>query len=91
MAENAADLPILGDAHDLTAVPGDPALRDAGWQRRTMTDPSRVEELTEIYTSLGFEVLAQPLSKSDFGESCEACAESACTSYVLMYTRRGGD
>ncbi len=88
MSGPGSDLPVLGDGAPGTEIPGDPALLAAGWQRRTMTDPSRANELVELYTSLGFEVKIQDLAKEDFGSGCETCAESACKSYVLLYTRR---
>ena len=77
-----------GDSPDLLEVNGDPALLAQGWERRTMTEPHRVDELRELYTSLGQEVLVQPLAAADFKASCAGCAETACDSYVLVYTRK---
>lgn len=69
-------------------IPGDPALLADGWVRRHMVDPARAEETTELYTALGFEVIAQNLTPADFGAQCRLCAESGCDSYVLIYTRK---
>ena len=82
-------LPILGASGQSPSAPGDPALLAAGWERRTMVEPARIEEFTELYVSLGFQVKVQELTQENFGSSCEGCAESACSSYVLIYTRKG--
>ncbi len=81
-------LPILGEGGQSPSAPGDPALLAQGWVRRTMAEPARIEELTELYESTGFEVHVQQLAKENFGPSCEGCAESACSTYVLIYTRK---
>ena len=91
MSDSEELLPILGAAGQSPSAPGDPALEAQGWKRRTMAEPARVPELTELYVSLGFEVHVQELAKENFGSSCEGCAESACSSYVLIYTRTPGD
>jgi len=65
-------------------------LEDAGWERRYLADPARTEEAIENYTQMGFEVHAEELSASDFGEGCSDCASSVCQSYVLIYTRKKG-
>jgi hypothetical protein len=67
---------------------GDPALLAEGWVRRNMVEPRRSEELIELYESLGLEVLVQAPEGSEFGEKCQACAVTACSSYILIYTRR---
>ncbi|MAE29055.1 MAG: hypothetical protein CMJ87_08785 [Planctomycetes bacterium] len=82
------NLPIREDTPFLPAVPADPELLAAGWERRTMTDATRQAELVELYESLGLEVKIQSLSADDFGPDCTACAETACTSYTVIYTRR---
>ncbi len=91
MSATDEDAQVRGDSPDLREVAADPALVEEGWERRTMTEPGRVDELRELYASLGFEVLVQPLVRENFGASCEGCAESACTSYVLVYTRKPQD
>jgi hypothetical protein len=81
-------LPILGAAGQSPSAPGDPVLLAEGWERRAMVEPARIVEFTELYESLGFEVLAQKLTQANFGSTCAGCAESACLSYALIYTRK---
>lgn len=66
----------------------DPDLIEAGWERRFLADPDRLEEATEIYRSLGLEIRAEPLGPSDFGPDCQDCSSDVCSSYVLIYTRK---
>jgi len=70
------------------SIRADPALEAQGWERRHMVDPARAIETTELYESLGFEVLHRKLTPDDFGPQCSQCAVDACRSYVLIYTRR---
>ncbi len=70
------------------SIRADPALDAAGWVRRHMVDPARAKETSELYRSLGFEVLSRNLTPEDFGPACSACAADACRAYVLIYTRR---
>lgn len=65
-----------------------PALESAGWQRRTVTDPARIDELDELYTGLGFETTTTMLDPSSFGEACTSCAVTACTTYIALFTRK---
>lgn len=69
-------------------IPADPTLVAEGWVRRFLADPLRAQEAIEVYTSLGYEVKAQALTPADFGSQCGGCAEVACRSHVLIYTRK---
>jgi hypothetical protein len=79
------------DACEAQGLCADPALLAEGWVRRTMTDPQRARELQEQYRELGFEVRLEGLRPQDFGAACEACALTACRSYVTVWTRRVGE
>ena len=70
------------------SVRSDPALIAEGWERRHMVGPDRIEESIEIYTSMGLEVKAQPLTPEDFADQCKECGSIICHSYVLIYTRK---
>lgn len=70
------------------SVRSDPALIAQGWERRHMVGPDRVDESIELYTSMGFEVKAQPLTAEDFADQCKECGSIICRSYVLIYTRK---
>ncbi len=64
-----------------------PELAAAGWTRRTVTDSTRIEELVELYSSLGFETMTTGLDPSSFGQACTTCAVAACSTYTALYTR----
>ena len=83
-----ADAPLT--TADL-ALPPDPELDAAGWKRRNLSGPDKVQETVELYESLGFEVMTKPLTPADFGPKCFECALVACRSYRLIYTRRKGE
>ena len=73
------------------AVVGGEDPRAAGWARRFDADSARVEELEELYRSLGYEVWVRALAPESFGPQCAGCALSACSRYVELYTRRVED
>ncbi len=76
------------DACEAAGLRADPLLVAEGWERRTMTDPQRARELVDQYRELGFDVRLEKLRPQDFGSACEACALTACRSYVTVWTRR---
>lgn len=59
-----------------------------GWERRTVTDPHRIGELEDLYRELGFETMTTSLDPESFVEACNTCAESACSTYVALFTRK---
>ena len=65
-----------------------PALAAQGWQQRTVTDPARISELQDLYDSLGFETKTTGLDPASFGTACTSCAETACSTYVALSTRK---
>lgn len=67
---------------------GAPELEAEGWQRRTVTDGTRIEELEQTYRDLGFEIRVTTLDPQSFGEACTTCSTSACRSYLALFTRR---
>ncbi|TAN22390.1 MAG: hypothetical protein EPN30_08950 [Actinomycetota bacterium] len=63
-------------------------LMAAGWDRRFEADVSRVNELVEMYTEMGYEVTTSEIVPDDFGPDCAGCAIAAsCNRYVVIYTR----
>ncbi len=65
-----------------------PVLSSGGWERRTVTDPERIDELVDLYVDLGFETMTTGLDPSSFGEACTTCAVTACATYVALFTRK---
>ena len=59
-----------------------------GWVRRTVSDPSRIDEMVDLYRDLGFETTTTVLDPATFGEACTSCAVDACATYVALYTRK---
>jgi hypothetical protein len=63
-----------------------------GWEKRFVADEPRLSEMKELYESIGFEVLLEPLPPK---EELATCAESGCTAcldmdperYRTIYTR----
>jgi len=66
-----------------------------GWEKRFVAEEPRLSEMTELYESIGFEVLLERLPSK---EELAACAESGCTAcldmdperYRTIYTRERG-
>lgn len=63
-------------------------LESSGWERRFEADVSRLDELVELYSSLGYEVRTRELLPAAFAPECRDCAVIACNRYVEVYTRR---
>lgn len=59
-----------------------------GWERRVVSDAARVAEMHELYVELGFETTTATLDPESFPAACTGCAETACTTYVALYTRK---
>ncbi len=66
----------------------EPTLAADGWERRTVTDPTRIGELEELYSSLGFETRTTEMDPDSFGEACNTCAVTACSTYLALFTRK---
>lgn len=67
-------------------------LINLGWERRFIADEPRLSEMKEMYESIGFEVLLEPLPGK---EELAGCIEGGCTvcldvdpnRYRIIYTR----
>ena len=64
------------------------ALEEDGWVRRHLADEARALEARQTYTEAGFEVHLERLTPHDFGDKCQGCAATVCSSYVVIYTRK---
>ncbi|HLA98314.1 MAG TPA: hypothetical protein VJL34_07650 [Anaerolineales bacterium] len=91
VSENSS-LPSLDRVADPGAlgidVRPDPKLIAAGWERRFVADPPRLREAVELYTELGFEVLAEPVRVSELNPGCADCQLVLSRLFVTIYTRR---
>jgi hypothetical protein len=66
----------------------DPELVAEGWERRFMADPVRARESVELYESLGYEVLTEPVKPVELPEACTDCRVVVYFSFVNVYTRK---
>ena len=57
-----------------------------GWTRRFVGGPPRLQELVELYRSLGFDVWLEPQAPEEFRDECEDC-ELALLLFRVIYTR----
>jgi hypothetical protein len=65
----------------------------SGWERRFVTMEPRLSEMVEMYESIGFEVLLEPLPSKEELEG-SGCEDSGCTAcfdmdpdrYRIIYT-----
>ena len=59
-----------------------------GWIKRTILDEPRLSEVTDLYESLGFEVLLKPVDPSTFGSECSKCIREQCDRFSTVYVRK---
>ena len=63
-----------------------------GWEKRNTVGKDRVEELVELYESLGFEVKVELYEDiGGEGEVCDECFGGGAGDYFVIYTRREND
>ena len=72
---------------DVPECPRHPDLLAAGWVRRFLVSPDRVNESMAIYTEMGLEVRAEKLRPEDFGPARVGCSREICHEYLMIYTR----
>jgi len=65
----------------------DPARVADGWERRFITDATRLEEVVALYEAAGFEVCADPIRREEFGDDCDDCQLLALLQFRTIYTR----
>lgn len=66
----------------------DPALAAEGWERRFTADVQRVQEVTELYSQLGYEVREEPVHSEELKDDCEDCHALIVSKFKTIYTRR---
>ena len=68
--------------------PPDPKLTAEGWDRRFMTQRGRLTEYTDLYSSLGFDVRAEPIRSDEVDPECNDCRLILYQQIVTLYTRK---
>ena len=66
----------------------DPARIAEGWEPRFVVEARRVPEYVDLYASLGFEVLADPVRRDHVAPSCSDCRVAILLDFRTIYTRR---
>jgi len=82
---------VQGEAHRVLSedqLAPDPARVADGWERRFITDATRLDEVVALYEGAGFEVAADPLRREDFPDGCDDCQLLALARFRTIYTRR---
>jgi hypothetical protein len=64
----------------------DAELAGRGWLRRFTGSPPRLTEVTELYETLGLEVLLDPLTAEELPDTCAGCT-AAMSLFRVVYTR----
>jgi hypothetical protein len=77
-----ARLPVLD-----VVSPRDDALVAEGWERRFVAAPPRLQEMTDLYRSLGLAVRHEPLDDNDLAEDCAGCTLARAL-FRIIYTRK---
>jgi hypothetical protein len=76
-----ARLPVMESVSARDAV-----LAAEGWERRFVAAPPRLQEMTDMYRSLGLVVRHEPLDDTDLSDDCSGCI-LARTLFRIIYTR----
>ena len=59
-----------------------------GWVKRTTIDEPRLSEITELYTSLGFEVRVEPVKLDELDEDYKKCYKNIIDELKNVYVRK---
>lgn len=63
-------------------------LEKQGWQLQFTTDNTRLDEMVELYKSLGFEVLLETAYVEPTLPECATCIERFCDQYKSILIRK---
>jgi hypothetical protein len=82
---------VQGEAHRMLSeaqLAPDPARAADGWERRFITDGTRLAEVVALYEAAGFEVCADPIRREEFSDHCDDCQLVGLLRFRTIYTRR---
>jgi hypothetical protein len=71
-----------------TQIRSDPDRVADGWERRFVVEGRRAAEYLELYSSLGFDVVADPVQREQVGDECDDCRLALLLEFRTIYTRR---
>ncbi|HET9251993.1 MAG TPA: hypothetical protein VFP58_07755 [Candidatus Eisenbacteria bacterium] len=66
----------------------DPSRLAEGWEPRFVVEARRVPEYVDLYASLGFEVVADPVRPDPLAAGCGDCRIAILLDFRVIYTRR---
>ncbi|MHA2251679.1 MAG: hypothetical protein ACXAD7_15050 [Candidatus Kariarchaeaceae archaeon] len=59
-----------------------------GWTKRTILDEPRLSEVVELYESLGFKVLLEPIQPDQLGKDCKSCYLANCDKFKAVFIKK---
>ena len=79
--------PITGEN---TMTEREKILWEEGWERQCIVTEPRLSELAELYESIGFEVILEPVDPNGCGTGCRECFkdEANLAKHRTIYTRK---
>jgi len=63
-------------------------LEKMGWIKRTTIGEPRLSEIVELYKSLGYEVLVEPVKLDELDEACRRCYENEADEIKTVYVKK---
>ncbi|OGO39667.1 MAG: hypothetical protein A2Z04_02375 [Chloroflexi bacterium RBG_16_57_9] len=75
--------------HEGWISPREKELTAQGWTKRFTLPTMRLNEFVQVYDSLGFEVLLEPVVPDLTREDCASCQILDCLLLKTVYTRPG--
>ncbi|HEX9633125.1 MAG TPA: hypothetical protein VGA02_11750 [Gemmatimonadales bacterium] len=82
---------VQGEAHRMLSEAQrapDPVRVADGWERRFITDGTRLAEVVALYQAAGFDVCADPIRREEFPDDCDDCQLLGLLRFRTIYTRR---
>jgi hypothetical protein len=63
-------------------------LEDLEWVLRNISDETRLDELVELYESLGFEVMIKDYVPEEHSDKCDICMSQSPDKFKVIYTKK---
>ena len=63
-------------------------LKKEGWLKRTILDEPRLTEIVELYESLGFKVLIEPIQPDQLRDDCKSCFLANCDKFKAIFIKK---
>lgn len=64
-------------------------IQNNNWEKRNITDKHRVNEITEMYESLGLEVKVEKFNPDEYKAECNECMKESPEMFNVIFTRPG--